>query len=126
MRLNREKIALLLAIIIFLAGLWAVIGGILSPVQNIVVPEARVSESTRKILAKKYRTFTDPSEASRNPFSFSEGWQRMESTPMAFPPIPGAARPTPLLWPGATAKEAGLLWQDRPPVESDEKAEGGS
>jgi len=123
MRINREKGAALLAGVIFLGYSWIVVGGFSSPVQSVSVPEVRVTESTRKVLYKKYRTFTEETDTSRNPFSFSEGWQRMETTPMALPPMPAPPRPAPLLWPGATAAEAGLPWLDRPPADTGEKAE---
>ncbi len=125
MKFNREKMTALLALAIFLLGVASVVRGFVSPIQSIAVPEARVSEATRKILPKKYRTYTEESESTRNPFAFSEGWQRMETTPLALPPVPPAPRPVPLLWPGATAFDAGLLWQDKPPVDAGDKAEGG-
>ncbi len=124
MRINREKTAALLALLVLLAGLWSVVRGLASPVQAVDIPDATVTESTRKVLYKKYRMFTDESEATRNPFSFSEGWQRMETTPMVLPPLPLAPRPASLLWPGATAAEAGLPWLDLPPADTGAKTEG--
>lgn len=124
MRINREKIATLLALLILLVGLWSVVRGFTSPVRAVEVPEATVTESTRKVLYKSYRVFADETEAMRNPFSFSEGWQRMETTPMALPPLPVAPRPASLLWPGATAAEAGLPWMDLPPADISARTEG--
>ena len=116
-KLNREKMAALLALLILLLGLWVVVPGFVSPVKSISVPDTTLARSSREVVPKKYRLFTEEGEAARNPFSFSEGWQRMETTPMATPPVPSVPRPVPLLWPGPPAVEAGFLWQDRPPPE---------
>jgi hypothetical protein len=121
MRLNREKMAAFGAFLILVLGLWTVIPGIANPTSGIRVPDTTLARSSREIVPRKYRTFTEESDAARNPFSFSEGWERMETTPMAHPPIPPLPRPVPLLWPGPSALEAGVLWQDRPPEHAAEK-----
>ena len=117
MKLNREKVTALLALLILVLGLWGVVGGFVNPVRGVEVPDVTLARSSREVIPKKYRVFTEEGDASRNPFSFSEGWQRMETTPMAAPIVPPVPRPVPLLWPGPSAVEAGFRWQDRPPAE---------
>lgn len=117
MKLNREKITALLALLILALGLAGVVQGFMNPVRGIEVPDITLAKSSREVIPRKHRVFTDEGEASRNPFSFSEGWQRMETTPLAPPIVPPVPRPVPLLWPGPSAVEAGFLWQDRPPAE---------
>lgn len=116
MRINREKCAAFLAGIIFLLGIWGIAAAMTEPAAQVTVPEIKIPESTRKILPKKRRLFTEEVEPGRNPFAFSEGWQRMETTPMTPPGLGATPRPGVLLWPGATASEAGLIWLDHAPA----------
>ena len=118
MKLNREKIAALIAFLILLLGLKEVVMGFVSPVKGIQRPDTRFPVKKPEILYRKPRTFTEEGEASRNPFSFSEGWQRMDSVSAAFPLLPPPPRLLPAMGEGPTALEAGLLYQDRPPAEA--------
>jgi hypothetical protein len=115
MKLNREKTVAGLALVLFGLGMTEVARGFITPVRGIAVPDTTIPRSTRDNLPRPYRVYTEEGEPSRNPFSFSEGWQRMESTPLALPPLPAAPRPLPLLSPGASAIEARLPWTDKLP-----------
>lgn len=115
MKFNRERITALLALALLAMGVSRIVMGFASRPPGSRVPEVTLPASARTVVAKRYRTFTDEGEPARNPFSFSEGWQRMESAPMPPPPLPSPPRllPAPAL--GPTALDAGFIWQDRPP-----------
>jgi hypothetical protein len=124
MKLNRERIGALIAFLILLLGLKEVVLGFVSPVKGIQRPDIKFPMSRREILYRKPRTFTEEGEPSRNPFSFSEGWQRVDSAPAAFPLLPPPPRLLPSMGDGPTALEAGFLYQDRPPAEVAAEAGG--
>jgi len=122
--LNREKLTAILSLLLLAWGIYDFAGALITPVRGIRVPDTTLPKSSRAVVFRPYRTFSDEGEPARNPFSFSEGWQRMETVPMALPPLPAAPGPVPLPGAGPTGPEAGFLYVDRPPVESAE--EGGS
>ena len=128
MRLNREKIAAFLAAAILVIGLIDVVLGFMSPSRGLSVPDITIPRSAREVISRNYRRFPEEGQAveeepSRNPFSFSEGWQVMELMPMASPPLGPAARPIPFLGGGTSPAEAGFMYQDQPPAESKEAEE---
>jgi hypothetical protein len=125
MRLNREKIAALLALAVLALGLKGVVLGFLSPTRGVRVPEVSIPKRVREVLPRKPRKFTEESDVARNPFSFSEGWQPMEPPPLPPPPLPPVPRVLPALGLGPSALEAGFLYQDRPPAEAAEKEDEG-
>lgn len=125
MRLNREKVVTILAAVIFLAGLYQVVVGIVTPRPDIRVPDVSLDESHREIGAPRYRRFTADKPPSRNPFSFSEGWRRLDSLPLDAPPVPamGWLLPLPARLPQPT--EGGFRYLEKPPVDaSGPRAEG--
>lgn len=122
MRLHKEKIAALLALLVFLVGTKSVLMGSGPTGRKIRVPDTTIPRSTVEVIPRKYRTFRDDTELPRNPFSFSEGWQGLETIPMDLPPLGPAPRPIPSLGRGPTSAEAGFLYMDRLP-ESQEKEE---
>jgi hypothetical protein len=117
-KFNREKIAAVLALLILVLGLKEAIFGLASPTGGLRVPDISIPRRAREVLPRKYRTFTEEGALSRNPFSFSEGWQRMEAPPLPAPPVPGPSLVLPSLGGGATALEAGFLYEDRRPPEA--------
>jgi hypothetical protein len=97
MKFNREKIAALLALLILAVGMKEVVLGVLSPTRGIEVQDPTIPRSAREVLPRKYRTFTEEGDPGRNPFSFSEGWERLDRAPMEAPPLPTLPRPLALL-----------------------------
>jgi len=122
-KLNRERITTLLALLLVLAGLKSVVIGFVTPARGIRVPDVTITRSSREVIPRRYRTFTAETEISRNPFSFSEGWQSMETMPLALPSLPPAPHPVPFLGAGPTPSEWGFVYQDRPPEEIKESEE---
>ena len=76
MKWNREVVAFFVALLVFVLGLWGVIQGLVAT--QIRVPNVTLRSSSREVIPRQYRSFTLESEPGRNPFSFSEGWERME------------------------------------------------
>jgi hypothetical protein len=116
-KFNRERVTAFLALLLLVLGIYEVARGVVNPAKGIAVPDTTLTRSSREVIPRRYRTFVEEGEPSRNPFSFSEGWQRMETAPMAHPVLPPVPRPVPLLGPGPSALDAGFVWQDRPPPE---------
>jgi hypothetical protein len=123
MKLNREKIAALLALAVLALGMKGVVLGFLSPTRGVRTPDVSIPKRVRDVLPRKYRTFTEEGELPRNPFAFSEGWQPMEPPPLPPPPLPPVPRVLPALGLGPSAVEAGFLYQDRPPPEAQPEKE---
>jgi hypothetical protein len=123
MKVNREKIAALLALLVLAIGMKEVGLGILSPTRGIEVQDPTIPRSAREVLPRKYRTFGEEGEPGRNPFSFSEGWQRLDAIPMEPPPLPPLPRLIPLLSLSPSPLEAGFLSAASLPKEIQEKAE---
>ena len=117
MKLNREKVTALLALLLVVAGLKSVVIGFVTPARGIRVPDVTITRSSREVIPRKYRTFTAETEMSRNPFSFSEGWQSMETMHIPLPLLPPAPHPVPFLGAGPLPSEWGFVYQDRPPEE---------
>ena len=120
MKWNREVVTCLAALLVSVLGLWGVIQGLVTT--QIRVPKVTLTRSSREVIPRQYRSFTEESEPGRNPFSFSEGWEEMEPSPMDLPPVPPAPRLLPLLGSGATVLEAGFLYEEIPlPGEKEKK-----
>jgi hypothetical protein len=121
MKPNREKVTALLAALVLTLGLWSVVMGFMAPSRGLDLPEITIPKTSREVLSRRYRRFPEEGRAvedpGRNPFSFSEGWQSMETTPLLPPPIPEAPRPLPFLGGGDAPLEGGFLYQDRAPAE---------
>jgi hypothetical protein len=113
MKLNREKIAALLALVLVVLGLKGVVEGFIAPTRSVRVPDVTLTRRSREVLPRSYRTFTADAESGRNPFSFSEGWRRTDAEPLAPPPLPGVPRILPSLAAGAGPGEAGFIYADR-------------
>lgn len=101
MNFNREKVAAALALLVLVAGIYQVAVGLVTPRPDIQVPDTRLPAQRREVAPPRFPYFKPERVASRNPFSFSEGWRRLETLPLDAPPVPGPAHVVPLVGPRA-------------------------
>lgn len=118
MQLNREKSAALLAAGILVLALWDVLAGLMAPGPDLTV-DITLPAHSRDLIPQEFRSFTEVRTVPRNPFSFAEGWQSMETVPLPVPPLPPTARVIPLLGSDAPPEDVGFLYQDKPPAEEE-------
>ena len=122
MAFNREKIVFGLALLIFIGGLYYVTIGIITPGPAIHVPDVDLPRSHRELGKPEYRRFTSDEVPRRNPFSFSEGWTRLDTLPLAAPPLPAPGRIFPVLGDPAGSEAPGFIYVEKPPREVDERS----
>jgi len=122
MKLNREKAVTFLAGLILVLAVWEILRWDKGQVGG-ALPDITLPSYSRELIPRKYGTFREGTEPGRNPFSFSEGWQGMETVSMAPPPLPPAARPSPFLGSGASPEDVGFLYQEQPIPPEVEKPE---
>ena len=115
--LNREVVVAALAFVVFLAGVYQVTVGIITPPPDIRSPVIQLRSNSREISQPRYSTFQAPEIPVRNPFSFSAGWQRLEALPLDPPPTPGPQRIVPVVRGSAGEGASGFLHTESLPRE---------
>jgi hypothetical protein len=123
MKINREKVMALLALLLTVLGLSEAARSFIAPTRGIEVVPYIIRRGGREILRRSYRRFSEDGEPGRNPFSFSEGWERLDSIPMGPPPVPAGARLVPLLSFGPSPLDAGFIFE-RPAPPAEETKDG--
>ena len=116
MRIHREQIAACLALILVAFAARDLIGGFISPARGLEPQPYSVRDGGRDILRRKYRRYEAESETGRNPFSFSEGWERLEVLPIDPPSVPIGTRPVPFTSFGPSILEAGVIFENAAPA----------
>lgn len=118
MNLNREKIAAALALVLLIAGLYRVTVGVITPRPDIRVPDTRLPEQRREIAAPRFPYSKREEVVARDPFSFSEGWRRLDRLPLAPPPVPAPALVLPRIGrgDGGAGGAAGLVYTESVPA----------
>ena len=119
MSFNREKVAFAIAVLVFMGGVYSVVVSFVSPAQQVRIPKVELPRGERELFAPEYRRYVAVEGSERSPFSFSEGWQPLDSVPLPGPPLPRRVRVLPLLSASVPAEEGGLLFESKPPAESD-------
>ncbi len=114
MRLNREKAALLLAVLIAVVGIREVVLAVVAPTGPILLVDPVLPPSRHGVLVRHFRQFKSAEEVSRNPFTFSEGWQSIDILPMDVPPLGAPPRPIPGLSSAPVADMPGTTFVERP------------
>ncbi len=119
---NREKIAFLVAVLLCVAGLLAVGASLVSPSQEVRLPDVQIARVESKPFLPELRMFRQRGGgdgAIRNPFRLSEGWQRLDALPLRPPSLPYRQRLVPTLSGGVSPLAGGFLSQERSPIEVD-------
>lgn len=119
MSLNREKATFAIAVLVFLAGAYGVVVSFVSPAHQVRIPNIELPRGERELFAPQFRRFAAAEVSERNPFSFSEGWQPLDTISLPKPPLPIRVRVLPGLSASVAAEDGGLLFESKPPVESD-------
>lgn len=125
MKLNREQLAAVLAVLILIVGAREILLGVLAPTGHVLPVDPELTRSQREVVPRTYRSFTREGEMLRNPFVFSEGWEPLDVLPMAVPPLPPAPRPVPALLQAAPVLDARVRFVEKP-VSGATPAERGS
>ncbi|MCZ6796311.1 MAG: hypothetical protein O7J95_22085 [Planctomycetota bacterium] len=118
MNWNREKSVFALASLIFLAGLYHVTVGLITPGPAIHVPDVTLSRSYREVGKPEYRRFQATELPRRNPFRFAAGWRPLEKLPLASPPLPPESRIFPTLGGFAASASDEFIVLEETPTES--------
>lgn len=120
MRVNREKIAAAIALLLLVAGTYRMVLGVVAPGPGIQVPDVSLPTSSREVARPEVRRFEPKKAAERNPFSFSEGWRRLDTVPLDPPPLPAASRLVPRPERLSRVEGSGFIWiEERPAPESE-------
>lgn len=120
MKWNREKVTALLALLLGIGGVVSIGQSVVARSRQHELPDITLTTVARTVVARKHRTFVEEGSPSREPFSFSEGWARLESIPIALPPPPAASCLVPLLGAGPGPLESGFIFQDPPTALAEE------
>ena len=107
---NREKAAAFVAGLFLVLAVWEAFRSPAGP-SSTAPQDFAVPTSSRELIPRRHRVFKESADPGRNPFTFSEGWQSLETSPMAPPPLPPAARPIPSLGSGAGFEDVGFLFE---------------
>ena len=121
MNLNREKLAFAASLLLFVGGIYGVVVAFVSPAREVRIPTTDLPKVQPEFFAPKFRSYAldESGGATRNPFSFSEGWQRLDSMPLDTPPVSNRIRVLPLLAASAPAADGGLLYEIKVPRETE-------
>ena len=111
MRPNREKLLALVALAVLVLGMIPIVTGVISPTRGIQVVPFSLPRTGREILPRRHRRFAEESEMLRDPFAYSEGWERLTAVPLDAPPLSRAPRPLPSLSFGAPTERAGFSFE---------------
>ncbi len=112
MKLNREQLSTVLAVLILIVGAREILLGVLAPTGTVLPVDPEISRSRREVVPRMYRKFTAGNPA-RDPFVFSEGWQPLTVLPMTVPPLPPAPYPVPRPLQGAPELDAGVRFVEK-------------
>jgi len=119
MRINREKCAFAVAVLITAGGFYGVVMRQMSPARQERDRWVDPPRGEYKFFATRPRFFAVDTASPRNPFSVSEGWQPLDAVPLAPPPVPARVRVLPLLSGSLAAADGGLVYETVPPREVD-------
>ncbi len=113
MKLNREVCALILALAILAIGLREIVPGFFAPAGSVQLVDASIPKARRDVVPRSIRSHVRDVELARDPFTFSEGWQRLDALPLDPPPLPPAPRPLPLFYGAERASERHVEFAER-------------
>ena len=124
MSLNREKIALIVVLLLFAVGIYGVVLGFLAPSRQVRVPDVSITRLESQPYLPEFRSHTPPAASRRNPFRLSEGWESLDLLPLSPPALSHGARVLPNLSAGPQPTEGGIWFLETAPVAT-EGATGG-
>ncbi len=117
MRLNREKVVVILASVILLAGLYQSMVGVVTPRGDIRTQDISLPPSQRVVSKPEFRRYDFESLPDRDPFRFSEGWRRLNTLPLEPPPLTDVSRLLPLPASMSRPQETGFFYLEVAPDE---------
>ena len=113
MKLNREQLSAVLAVLILIIGARELLLGVFAPTGKVLPVDPEISRSRREVVPRMYRKFAAGGDLARDPFVFSEGWQPLAVLPMTVPSLPPAPRPVPRPLQGAPELDAGVRFVEK-------------
>ncbi|MBI4585240.1 MAG: hypothetical protein HY717_14600 [Planctomycetes bacterium] len=118
MKINREKIAALLAFLVMLFSISALVSSQIGLVRRHKEIPTKLNASPQSVMEVEPRLHLEDSGGSRNPFHFSTEWQPLTPEPLELPALEMERRPRVFFgWPADRTVGASIPYQTAIPQE---------